>query len=80
MDIQINITESAQEYLAGLLAKQTTEGMSVRMFVTQPARLRRAFRSSASRALLSATCVFCSCAVCDVESVPLLCVFAMAVT
>ena len=36
MDIQINITESAQEYLAGLLAKQTTEGMSVRMFVTQP--------------------------------------------
>jgi Fe/S biogenesis protein NfuA len=36
MDIQINITESAQKYLAGLLAKQTTEGMSVRMFVTQP--------------------------------------------
>ncbi|MDO7642171.1 MAG: Fe-S biogenesis protein NfuA, partial [Reinekea forsetii] len=36
MDIQINITESAQEYLAGLLAKQSTEGMSVRMFVTQP--------------------------------------------
>ena len=36
MDIQINITESAQEYSAGLLAKQSTEGMSVRMFVTQP--------------------------------------------
>ncbi|WP_320823951.1 Fe-S biogenesis protein NfuA [Reinekea sp.] len=36
MDIQLNITESAQEYLAGLLAKQGTEGMSVRMFVTQP--------------------------------------------
>jgi len=36
MDIQINITESAQEYLAGLLAKQDIEGMSVRMFVTQP--------------------------------------------
>jgi Fe/S biogenesis protein NfuA len=36
MDIQLNITESAQEYLAGLLAKQGTDGMSVRMFVTQP--------------------------------------------
>ena len=36
MDIQLNITESAQEYLAGLLAKQDTDGMSVRMFVTQP--------------------------------------------
>lgn len=36
MDIQMNITESAQEYLAGLLAKQSTEGVSVRMFVTQP--------------------------------------------
>ncbi|MCJ8268602.1 MAG: Fe-S biogenesis protein NfuA [Psychrosphaera sp.] len=36
MDIQLNITESAQEYLSGLLAKQATENMSVRMFVTQP--------------------------------------------
>ncbi|WP_108125394.1 Fe-S biogenesis protein NfuA [Saccharospirillum mangrovi] len=36
MDIQMNITESAQEYLAGLLAKQSTDGVSVRMFVTQP--------------------------------------------
>ena len=36
MDIQMNITESAQEYLAGLLAKQSTEGVAVRMFVTQP--------------------------------------------
>lgn len=36
MDIQLNITESAQEYLAGLLEKQDTKGMSVRMFVTQP--------------------------------------------
>lgn len=36
MDITLNITESAQEYLAELLAKQTTEGMAVRMFVTQP--------------------------------------------
>lgn len=36
MDIQMNITESAQEYLAGLLEKQNTEGMAVRMFVTQP--------------------------------------------
>lgn len=36
MDIQLNITESAQEYLADLLAKQSTEGVAVRMFVTQP--------------------------------------------
>lgn len=36
MDIQLNITESAQQYLAGLLEKQGTEGMAVRMFVTQP--------------------------------------------
>lgn len=36
MDIQMNITESAQDYLAGLLAKQSTEGVAVRMFVTQP--------------------------------------------
>lgn len=36
MDIQMNITESAQDYLAGLLAKQSSDGVSVRMFVTQP--------------------------------------------
>jgi Fe/S biogenesis protein NfuA len=36
MDIQMNITEAAQDYLAGLLAKQSSEGVSVRMFVTQP--------------------------------------------
>ncbi|WP_127555466.1 Fe-S biogenesis protein NfuA [Saccharospirillum alexandrii] len=36
MDIQMNITDSAQNYLAGLLAKQSTDGVSVRMFVTQP--------------------------------------------
>lgn len=36
MDIQLNITDSAQEYLSGLLEKQATENMSVRMFVTQP--------------------------------------------
>lgn len=36
MDIQLNITESAEAYLAGLLSKQPTPGMSVRMFVTQP--------------------------------------------
>lgn len=36
MDITLNITESAQQYLAGLLEKQTTPNMSVRMFVTQP--------------------------------------------
>lgn len=32
----LEITESAQEYLAGLLAKQETEGMSVRLFITDP--------------------------------------------
>jgi len=36
MDIQMNITEAAQDYLAGLLAKQSVDGVSVRMFVTQP--------------------------------------------
>lgn len=36
MDIKLNITESAQQYLAGLLEKQGTDGMAVRMFVTQP--------------------------------------------
>ncbi|PTY36481.1 Fe/S biogenesis protein NfuA [Saccharospirillum sp. MSK14-1] len=36
MDIQMNITESAQEYLAGLLSKQSSDGVAVRMFVTQP--------------------------------------------
>ena len=42
--------------------------------VSRHARLRRAFRSSASHALLSDICVLCSCAMCDVESVRLLCV------
>ncbi len=32
----VTVTESAQEYLAQLLEKQNTEGMGVRMFVTQP--------------------------------------------
>src|SRR5690606_16646512 len=32
----VTVTESAQNYLAQLIAKQTVEGMSVRMFVTQP--------------------------------------------
>ncbi|MBK8972762.1 MAG: Fe-S biogenesis protein NfuA [Hahellaceae bacterium] len=32
----VTVTESAQGYLAQLLAKQTVEGMGVRMFVTQP--------------------------------------------
>ncbi|MCH8532662.1 MAG: Fe-S biogenesis protein NfuA [Saccharospirillum sp.] len=36
MDIELNITDGAQEYLAGLLEKQSAEGMGVRMFVTQP--------------------------------------------
>ena len=36
MDIQLTITDSAQQYLAELLVKQNVEGMAVRMFVTQP--------------------------------------------
>ncbi|HAD09244.1 MAG TPA: Fe/S biogenesis protein NfuA [Porticoccaceae bacterium] len=32
----LEITEPAQEYLAGLLEKQETEGMSVRLFITDP--------------------------------------------
>ena len=34
--IDVNITEAAQEYLAGLLAKQECEGIGIRMFVTDP--------------------------------------------
>ncbi len=32
----LNITDSAKDYLVGLLAKQNTAGMSVRVFITQP--------------------------------------------
>ncbi|MBU6950903.1 MULTISPECIES: Fe-S biogenesis protein NfuA [unclassified Hahella] len=32
----VTVTESARDYLAQLLEKQKTEGMGVRMFVTQP--------------------------------------------
>jgi Fe/S biogenesis protein NfuA len=32
----LNITDSAKDYLVGLLAKQSTPGMSVRVFITQP--------------------------------------------
>ena len=32
----VNITESAQEYLAGLLEKQNCEGIAIRMFVSSP--------------------------------------------
>jgi len=32
----IDITPSAQEYLAELLSKQDVEGISVRIFVTDP--------------------------------------------
>jgi len=32
----ITITESAQDYLAELLAKQETEGIGVRIFITEP--------------------------------------------
>lgn len=34
--LNITITESAQEYLSGLLAKQDCEGIGIRMFVTDP--------------------------------------------
>lgn len=34
--INITITESAQKYLAELLAKQETEGIGIRMFVSDP--------------------------------------------
>lgn len=34
--ISVEVTESAQEYLAGLLAKQGEEGVAVRMFVLNP--------------------------------------------
>ena len=32
----ISITEAAQEYLADLLSKQNTTGISIRIFITQP--------------------------------------------
>ncbi|EAR59878.1 Fe-S biogenesis protein NfuA [Neptuniibacter caesariensis] len=34
--MNITVTETAEEYLGELLSKQDTEGMAVRMFVTQP--------------------------------------------
>lgn len=34
--VNVTITESAQEYLAGLLAKQDCDGISIRMFVSNP--------------------------------------------
>jgi len=34
--MNINVTESAENYLAELLEKQNVEGIAVRMFVTQP--------------------------------------------
>ncbi|NIB41152.1 Fe-S biogenesis protein NfuA [Pseudomaricurvus alkylphenolicus] len=34
--VNVNITESAQEYLAELLSKQDCEGISIRMFVANP--------------------------------------------
>lgn len=34
--VNIEITESAQEYLLGLLAKQDCEGIGVRLFITDP--------------------------------------------
>ncbi|MEC8907554.1 MAG: Fe-S biogenesis protein NfuA [Pseudomonadota bacterium] len=36
MTTYVEITPEAEEYLAGLLEKQTVEGMSVRIFITQP--------------------------------------------
>ena len=34
--LNVNITESAQDYLAGLLEKQNCEGIGIRMFVSDP--------------------------------------------
>ncbi|BFM16125.1 Fe-S biogenesis protein NfuA [Maricurvus nonylphenolicus] len=34
--VNVDITESAQEYLCGLLAKQDCEGIGIRMFVANP--------------------------------------------
>jgi len=34
--LNVEITESAQEYLAGLLEKQDQEGVGIRMFVSNP--------------------------------------------
>jgi len=34
--VNVTITESAQEYLAGLLEKQNTPGIGIRMFVANP--------------------------------------------
>ncbi|WP_454892278.1 Fe-S biogenesis protein NfuA [Aestuariirhabdus haliotis] len=36
MQMLITITESAQDYLAELLAKQEVEGIGIRVFITQP--------------------------------------------
>lgn len=38
--LEVDITESAQEYLAELLAKQNTPGIAVRMFVNDPGTSR----------------------------------------
>lgn len=35
-DLNVTITESAQEYLKGLLDKQDSEGIAIRMFVSSP--------------------------------------------
>ncbi len=35
-DLGVSISDSAQEYLAGLLAKQDCEGIAIRMFVSSP--------------------------------------------
>lgn len=34
--LNVDITDSAQEYLAGLLSKQETDGVGIRMFVANP--------------------------------------------
>ena len=35
-DLKVTITESAQEYLLGLLSKQDCDGIAIRMFVSSP--------------------------------------------
>jgi Fe/S biogenesis protein NfuA len=34
--VNVNITESAQDYLAGLLEKQNCDGIGIRMFISDP--------------------------------------------
>ena len=47
--LEVDITESAQDYLAELLNKQNTPGISVRMFVNDPGTSRAETCTNLSR-------------------------------